>query len=70
MLKRMEEKSGKTQEEKDKITVIINSYEKDMEGVFSEFLNKGLLVEMDGEKEADDLFIDIKEAMVGKGLIE
>ena len=70
MLKRMEEKSGKTQEEKDKITVIINSYEKDMEGVFSEFLNKGLLVEMDGEKEVDDLFNDIKEAMVGKGLIE
>lgn len=70
MIKRMDEKSGKTQDEKDKITVIINSYEKDMEGVFLEFLNKGLLVEVNGEKELDDLFNDVKQAMIGKGLTE
>ena len=70
MKERMEEKSTKTHEEKEIITMNINSYESDMKNIISDFARKGILLEVDGEKTVDDVFNDIKKEMVNKGLTE
>ena len=70
MKERMEEKSTKTQEEKEIIAMNINSYESDMKNIISDFESKGILLEVDGEKAVEDVFNDIKKEMVNKGLTE
>ena len=70
MKERMEEKSTKTQEEKEIIAMNINSYESDMKNIISNFESKGILLEVDGEKAVEDVFNDIKKEMINKGLTE
>lgn len=70
MKQRMEEKSTGTREEKDIITLNINSYENDMKSIITDFSNKGILLEVDGEKPIDDVFNDIKKELINRGLTE